>query len=245
MTTNTLHLVALLLLAGSAAAATCGETSGANAAQCSCPGGQAGHLGAINGSSASCLPFQICTAGADGKAEEGSANGTDAVCSGVTCGNSTGHALAAGVACRASADDCDVAEVCDGTSLACPADGMTAAGVTCRATADICDVAGVCDGAAAACPANTFKPAGTSCRANTTFCDLAEACTGAAAACPPNAFKPNTTVRLQLYCASSQPHTPLNTQTHTPRIPNRRHSAPITLRAPHTHALSDTHCKLL
>src|SRR5207249_3317422 len=123
----------------------------------------------------------------------------------VTCQHPAGNA---GVMCRASAGDCDVAETCNGTSTACPADTFLPATPLCRATAGDCATAVLSPGTGAACPADTKKasrtactddgnpcsrdkcdgsgddcqhPAGNAgavCRAPAGDCDVAETCTG-------------------------------------------------------------------
>jgi len=68
----------------------------------------------------------------------------------------------AGVACRPSAGDCDVAEACDGASKECPADRFVASGTVCRVSSGAaCDPAETCSGASATCPADVNCPAPT------------------------------------------------------------------------------------
>jgi len=94
----------------------------------------------------------------------------------------------AGAECRASAGDCDVAELCDGASATCPSDGFVTGGTECRASAGDCDVAELCSGSDAACPVDGFLAGGTECRGGAGDCDVAEQCTGSGPACPVDGF---------------------------------------------------------
>ncbi len=90
----------------------------------------------------------------------------------IDCSSGTPECIAdgpndAGIECRASAGECDVAELCDGVSTMCPDDAFDV-GATCRAAAGECDVAETCI-AAPACPDDDFVMAGASCSAG--FCD--------------------------------------------------------------------------
>ena len=94
----------------------------------------------------------------------------------------------AGLECRASAGNCDVAESCDGLSPFCPGDVVVSAGNECRASAGDCDVAESCNGTSGVCPADGFVAGGNECRASLGACDLAETCSGSSAACPADAL---------------------------------------------------------
>ena len=95
-----------------------------------------------------------------------------------------------GAVCRASAGECDVAEICTGTSAECPEDSFVPAMTPCRPSAGVCDVAEMCTGTSATCPPDAFAPATTVCRAATDDCDRAETCTGSSASCPADELMP-------------------------------------------------------
>jgi hypothetical protein len=108
----------------------CTHTEGqtGNAKACLCPGGEAGAdadgTGAnAAGRSSECREYQTCLSGSLGLANS---DGSDAACSGVTCGDGEGVALSGGTTCRPATGDCDVEEQCNGASLACPVDAFKA-----------------------------------------------------------------------------------------------------------------------
>ncbi len=94
------------------------------------------------------------------------------------------EAIAADTECRASAGECDVAEVCDGQSLECPEDGFAAPDTECRPSAGDCDVEELCDGLSAECPEDQLAGDDVECRPAADECDAAELCDGVAAECP-------------------------------------------------------------
>ncbi len=119
----------------------------------------------------------------------------DAACGGCgQCALNVCVVRAAGFTCRASAGDCDVAEVCDGAALGCPADGFRASSAVCRGSAGVCDAVENCTGTGAVCPVDGFAPSTTACRAAAGSCDVAESCTGSGASCPTDVLAPSTTV---------------------------------------------------
>src|SRR5204863_5580391 len=63
----------------------------------------------------------------------------------------------AGVECRASAGDCDVAESCDGSVGTCPTDEFRPSSYECRASTATCDPAENCTGSSASCPADAIN----------------------------------------------------------------------------------------
>src|SRR5206468_2714786 len=103
---------------------------------------------------------------------------------------------AATTTCRASAGQCDVAEMCTGTSGACPADGFKSSSTHCTGASQggACDddAADHCSGTSDSC-VDVFEPATTTCRASAGQCDVAELCTGSPGACPADSFKSSTT----------------------------------------------------
>lgn len=149
--------------------------------------------------------------------DEGASNGTSTSCCTAGC-----LIRPASEECRASADECDVAENCDGLAPTCPADVLQTAGATCsdegnpctvdtcdgvsagcthpagnggavcRAIAGGCDLAEACDGVSTSCPGDVFEPVNTVCRAALDICDVTEACTGTSAACPADLLQPST-----------------------------------------------------
>ncbi|MCA9612852.1 MAG: hypothetical protein KC586_08880 [Myxococcales bacterium] len=169
---------------GGALGATCDDASACASGACvdgvccenACEGSCASCLGEVTGGDdGRCLPVREgvdpddeC---ADGPCQTGSCDGAGA------CG-----ARPDGEVCRASAGDCDVAEVCD--AGACPSDEFAGEGTTCRASAGVCDVEEVCDGSGPSCPVDAFNTPGATCRASTGACDVAELCDGTSAACP-------------------------------------------------------------
>ena len=91
---------------------------------------------------------------------------------------------ATGTECRASAGECDVAEVCDGTLTVCPANVLAPADSACGSDAEgPCDLADRCNGASASCELRGFATSGTSCRTSRGGCDAEDSCDGAQAAC--------------------------------------------------------------
>ncbi|MBN2498407.1 MAG: hypothetical protein JXR96_27700 [Deltaproteobacteria bacterium] len=91
----------------------------------------------------------------------------------------------AGVECRASAGDCDPAELCDGVNTTCPVNALEPGTVLCRGSAGACDPAEHCDGVSPTCPPNALEPDTTVCRPSTDAdCDPAEHCDGVSADCP-------------------------------------------------------------
>src|SRR5207247_640324 len=86
---------------------------------------------------------------------------------------------AATTTCRASAGQCDVAEMCTGSSGACPADGFKSSATSCTGTSQggACDddPADHCSGTSNTC-VDVFKAATTTCRASAGQCDVAEIC---------------------------------------------------------------------
>lgn len=98
--------------------------------------------------------------------------------------NGTCSTLVGGTECRASAGECDVAEVCDGTSIACPANALAPADSVCGDDAEgPCDLADRCSGASVTCEPRGLVAAGTSCRPSRGGCDAEDTCDGAQAAC--------------------------------------------------------------
>src|SRR5205823_1020483 len=100
------------------------------------------------------------------------------------CTHPAGHA---GTVCRATVNECDLAETCTGASTTCPADAVKAAGSACTddgnpCTTDVCN--GTLDSPACTHPAGN---AGAVCRAAATECDLAATCTGTGTTCPADA----------------------------------------------------------
>src|SRR5207253_3209909 len=90
--------------------------------------------------------------------------------------------------CRASAGECDPAEMCTGTGPSCPADAKSPSGTACTDDGNPCS-ADQCDGSSNACqhPAGN---AGALCRAAAGPCDVDENCTGTSTACPADAKTP-------------------------------------------------------
>src|SRR5581483_3600094 len=124
--------------------------------------------------------------------DQGSAvNGTAGSCCTSSC-----QFKGAGITCRASAGQCDVAETCTGSSATCPADGFASSATTCTGASQ----GGVCDndpgdhclGTANTC-VDSFKSSATVCRGSAGQCDLAETCTGSSGACPADTFAPSST----------------------------------------------------
>ncbi|MBI3785277.1 MAG: hypothetical protein HY270_17940 [Deltaproteobacteria bacterium] len=111
--------------------------------------------------------------------DEGTANGTSGSCCSSTC-----QFRSAGQTCRASAGQCDVAELCSGLSASCPSDTFVSSSTVCRASAGQCDVAENCPGNGPSCPADTLLGSTVECRASGGVCDPAEKCTGSSATCP-------------------------------------------------------------
>ena len=97
--------------------------------------------------------------------------------------------FAAGVSCRPTGGDCDLAEVCDGKAVTCPLDSFVAAKTICRKAGGFCGLAEHCSGSSAACPADLYLDGDTVCRASLGGCDLTENCTGSSASCPTDRIK--------------------------------------------------------
>jgi hypothetical protein len=114
------------------------------------------------------------------------------MCSGSSAACPADAKVASGIACRATAGPCDVAEQCDGSADACPSDGFQPSTLTCRSAAGVCDVEDLCTGSGAACPADAKSASGTECRAAAGPCDVAEQCSGSTNGCPPDGFQPST-----------------------------------------------------
>src|SRR2546422_8904122 len=93
---------------------------------------------------------------------------------------------AASVTCRASAGQCDVAEMCTGTSGTCPADAFATSSTHCTGTSQsgACDddAADHCTGSSNTC-VDAYKAASVTCRASAGPCDVAETCTGTSCTC--------------------------------------------------------------
>src|SRR5439155_1828806 len=117
------------------------------------------------------------------------------VCTTDTCNGSVGSPLCthpaghAGTVCRATVNECDLAETCTGTSTTCPADAVKAVGSACTddgnpCTTDTCN--GTLDSPACTHPVGN---AGAVCRAAVNECDLADTCTGTSTTCPADAVK--------------------------------------------------------
>jgi hypothetical protein len=121
---------------------------------------------------------------------------TTDVCAAGICTHPAGHA---GTTCRASAGQCDVAEVCDGVSAACPADAKSTA--VCRASAGQCDLADSCDGVGNDCPADAKSTA--VCRPATGVCDASESCDGVSNDCPADAKAATCPVTYSCYCVAA------------------------------------------
>lgn len=142
--------------------------------------------------SGECDAAETCTGSsnacpADGKRPPGATCSSDGnpctldQCDGVnvTCQHPVGNA---GIVCRSSGGECDVAESCTGSSTACPGDGKQSPGVGCTSDGNPCTL-DQCDGVNVGCqhPAGN---AGTVCRSSSGECDVAEACTGSSPTCP-------------------------------------------------------------
>src|SRR5262249_1752594 len=116
------------------------------------------------------------------------------VCATGICDPQTGQCVytpVAGTVCRASAGECDIAEVCDGRSLDCPADAKQPSGTSCTSDGNPCTL-DQCDGTNVTCqhpPGN----AGVVCRPSAGVCDVAETCTGTSPQCPADAFASSAT----------------------------------------------------
>jgi hypothetical protein len=171
-----------------------------SAGECVHPAGNAGSI--CRPSSGECDVADVCdgtssvcpadAARADGTAcaDDGEACTAD-VCDDGACSHPAGNA---GVTCRASAGECDVAETCDGVSTSCPTNAFAPGSQTCRVSDGTCDVTETCTGNSPSCPADLFLNEGTFCRAAAGGCDVAETCTGTSAACPEDAVLPAETV---------------------------------------------------
>src|SRR5439155_12097712 len=93
--------------------------------------------------------------------------------------------------CRASAGQCDVAEIPTRSSAALPSDRFASATTPCTGTSQ----AGACDddahehctGTSNTCT-DAFKSSTTVCPGSARQCDVAESCTGTSGACPADAF---------------------------------------------------------
>src|SRR6185369_7569906 len=131
--------------------------------------GSSGACPSDSKSNAVCRPLQgICDVAAE------TCNGTSNDCPSDTAQN-------AGVVCRASDGECDLAETCTGTSSSCPADLHKTS--VCRPSQGVCDLAESCDGTADHCPADSKSSA--VCRpAVNPACDVAESCNGTSNTCP-------------------------------------------------------------
>ena len=81
----------------------------------------------------------------------------------------------AGLVCRVSSGDCDVAEKCDGKSGACPADTFAPPATLCRAAKSACDKAEVCTGSGPVCPLDEKAVNGAACD-DGNKCTLTDAC---------------------------------------------------------------------
>ena len=92
--------------------------------------------------------------------DQGTANGTDSSCCKADC-----KLRAQGFECRASAGNCDSAEVCDGSAGSCPGDLKDAVSphTVCHAATGECDQAESCDGFTNTCAEDHVKPDGTFC----------------------------------------------------------------------------------
>src|SRR5207302_1411005 len=103
-----------------------------------------------------------------------------------SCTHPAGHA---GTVCRATVNECDLAETCTGSSTTCPANAVKAAGSACTDDGNPCTT-DTCNGSVGS-PLCTHPAghAGTVCRATVNECDLAETCTGASTTCPADAVK--------------------------------------------------------
>ena len=188
-------------------AETCGMAPGCPddafvAAGTACPAGFCDGLGRC---SSGCTPGAPCSTG--NACENGEVACAPFRCVGV-------GPKAAGVVCRASMGECDVAEQCNGSSVTCPVDGF-ASGMTCRAAMGECDVAETCNGGSANCPPNAFRPPSFECRASAGSCDVAETCTGSSATCPSDVVLSGTTCRAAMggcdvaeLCSGTSPSCP-------------------------------------
>ncbi len=160
----------------------------------------------------SAAPLPICGNGIIETKEQcdlAGGNGSSSTCCTAQC-----QFRANGSVCRASAGECDPAEVCSGTAATCPGDAKQPNGTACsddglpctfdrcdgvndtcqhpikpasevcRPLQGSCDVVDFCDGFNPTCPPDAVLPPTTECRPSAGDCDLAEFCTGTSPVCP-------------------------------------------------------------
>ncbi len=89
-----------------------------------------------------------------------------------------------GKTCRASAGDCDVAEVCISGNDQCPEDEFKSSSAICRVQNGDCDAPEYCTGDHVDCPTDDFFPSCYMCREARGPCDAPEYCTGETRNCP-------------------------------------------------------------
>ena len=128
---------------------------------------------------------------ANGYKAAGTACGSnrDTVCDNPDTCNGNGvcsdNVESAGLLCRQSAGECDVAEYCDGAG-ACPSNAFAAEGTACGSqTSGVCDRPDACD-AAGTCQEN-HASTDTLCREAAGLCDTAEYCNNVGQ-CPENSW---------------------------------------------------------
>src|SRR5205807_1670201 len=147
--------------------------------QCRASAGECDLAESCTGASAACPADTKAPAGTE-CTDDGNVCTVDR-CDGTS--NSCQHLAGnAGVQCRASAGECDLAESCTGASAACPADTKAPAGTECTDDGNVCTV-DRCDGTSNSCqhPAGN---AGVQCRASSgAACDAPDFCTGTSTSC--------------------------------------------------------------